>query len=303
MWQSSFVSWIAVELARVGAVGRCHCWQKTNTPTRINSGFIARGKLVSSRRIIVPGCTKTIYSIDCPPTEPDKLQNIVSKHFGTLDLFLESKPIARHTAEAFELLTKSLPSDCGDLILDSGCGTGRSSLLLGHEFPECTVIGVDRSLHRLSKKQHLLGTDIVENQKAFVHQVSSNVWLVRAELVEFWRLLLQEENKQKYKVTMHYLLYPNPYPKPKRVKSRWYAHPAFPLLMRLASERTIVRSNWDLYLQEFATAAKIIAEPQNEFLCVDPVHTIEPHATTALTNFERKYWSVGEPTFELVLRR
>ena len=312
MRRSSFASWIAVELARVGAGGRYYGWQKSSTPARILSGFIARDTQLCSRRLTwhstsinVPDCTKTIYSIDCPPTEPEKLQQILTKHFATLDLFLESQPIARHTAEVFDVLTKSLPSDCGDLILDSGCGTGRSSLLLGHEFPACTVIGVDRSMDRLSKKQHPLNTNftIVENQQVFVHQVASNVWLVRAELVGFWRLLLQNENKQKYNVSRHYLLYPNPYPKPKRVRSRWYAHPAFPLLLRLATEKTIVRSNWDLYLQEFGTAAKTFAAQQNEFLHVDPVHVIEPHATTALTNFEKKYWSVGEPTFELVLRR
>lgn len=303
---------MAVNLVRAGSVGRSHYWQKCSTPTKIISGFIARDALLSSRRVTwhstsinVPGCTKTIYTIDCPPTEPEKLQQIVCKHVAMLDVFLESKPIARHTTEAFEVLTRSLPSDCGDLILDSGCGTGRSSLLLGHEFPECTVIGVDRSMDRLSKKQHILNTNftVVENQQVFVHQVSSNVWLVRAELVGFWRLLLQNENKQKYNVSRHYLLYPNPYPKPKRVRSRWYAHPSFPLLLRLATGKTIVRSNWDLYLQEFGTAAKTIAAQRNEFLHVDPVHVIEPHATTALTNFERKYWSVGEPTFELVLRR
>ena len=200
---------------------------------------------------------------------------------------------------------KSLPSDCADLILDSGCGTGRSSLLLGQQFQESTVIGVDRSLQRLSKAQWRLNTTSEDDgdDLTFVHQVNSNVWLVRAELVDFWRLLLREENATNYNITRHYVLYPNPYPKSRRLKSRWYAHPSFPLLLRLASETTIVRSNWDLYLQEFATAANIISVQDDDFLRIEPVKRIEPHASTALTNFEKKYWSVGEQTYELELNR
>jgi len=129
--------------------------------------------------------------------------------------------------------------------------------------------------------------------------VASNVWLVRAELVDFWRLLLQHNT---ITVKHHYLLYPNPYPKTKRVKSRWYAHPSFPLLLQVASEKTIVRSNWELYLQEFASAVEIV----DKNITVDAITSIEPADTTktkALTNFERKYWAAREPTYELILQR
>jgi len=262
---------------------------------------------------IVSNCsTQTRYTIDCPATDPEKLQQTVTKHVQTLDRFLESRFIANHTAAAFEELSQALPSQCGDIayniILDSGCGTGRSSLLLGQQYPECTVIGVDRSLARLSKQPYLFDSkkndeDDDTDDKRLVYQAASNVWLVRAELVDFWRLLLQD--KSRYQVTRHYLLYPNPYPKPKRFKSRWYANPSFPLLLSIASETTIVRSNWELYLQEFAAATKYVSDQSSNSYCLDldPVETIQPFSTNALSNFEQKYWDVGEPTFELVLRR
>lgn len=40
-----------------------------------------------------------------------------------------------------------------ELILDSGCGTGRSTLLLARQHPHALVVGVDKSGTRLSKFQ------------------------------------------------------------------------------------------------------------------------------------------------------
>ena len=104
-----------------------------------------------------------------------------------------------------------------------------------------------------------------------VEHAAPNVWLVRAELVDFWRLLWQHQQQQRptsssslnFTISQHYLLYPNPYPKSKRLKQRWYAHPAFPLLLAqvgAGSGKTILRSNWKQYLEEFAEATEIMNE-------------------------------------------
>ena len=185
-----------------------------------------------------------------------------------------------------------------NVILDSGCGTGRSTFILGEMYPNCVVIGVDQSIARLSRnksykqsnhpdnyenqnndqrntKDKIILSDHPYNQKNNENnQKDDNVLLLRAELTDFWKCCLSsnqwQENACIYK---HYLLYPNPYPKKSRLKSRFYAHPAFPLLMMtlmmdddddadtsdgelLPTEevKLVVRSNWYGYLNELKSA-------------------------------------------------
>jgi hypothetical protein len=76
----------------------------------------------------------TQYTIDCPPTDPETLKTVVTKHVQSLDRYLSKKPIAGHTRAAFDQLQQQNPdllvqSRDSKLILDSGCGTGRSSLV------------------------------------------------------------------------------------------------------------------------------------------------------------------------------
>jgi hypothetical protein len=117
----------------------------------------------------------TRYTIDyCPRTDPVRLQRIVDKHATTLDRYLSHKPIAHHTLAAFQELCRQLQSKQQSLnassthgqysiVLDSGCGTGRSSLVLGRLYPQHTVVGVDRSVARLSKQK-----TVVQNRMAVV---------------------------------------------------------------------------------------------------------------------------------------
>ena len=95
--------------------------------------------------------TTTRYTIDdsvCPPTDPDKLRSIVEKHVDSLPSYWASKPVAGHTRRAFdECLDWIKASGRGDervkVVLDSGCGTGKSSLILGRRHPDCLVIGIE----------------------------------------------------------------------------------------------------------------------------------------------------------------
>lgn len=306
----------------------------------------------------------TQYTIDCPPTDPETLKTVVTKHVMSLDRYLSKKPIAGHTRAAFDQLQQQNPdllvqSKDSKLILDSGCGTGRSSLVLGELFPDSFVIGVDRSMVRLQKNPKVprnrslnplpleTTSDVIEDesgdgddgdggdkedkysQNILVQQVADNVWLVRAELVDFWHCLLEYDCR----VQHHYMLYPNPYPKSSRLKQRWYAHPSFPLLLHLSGDRLTVRSNWQQYLQEFALAAEVVADlectglpagienPAGRFFesstggengvdnaaaAVAPLKPTvvqrSPTAQASWTNFEAKYDIVGEATFELVLQ-
>ena len=264
--------------------------------------------------------------------DPDLLAANVKKHAATIDKFLAHKPTAAHTVAAYEAVMDQIRRSSGlshpiegddrgrldGLVLDSGCGTGRSSLLLGQKIhPDAIVIGVDRSLVRLAQNNNnqqqpqvpsKTGNVSTQNQ-LLVQHISPNVWLVRAELVDFWRLLFHDPLVS---VQHHYMLYPNPYPKRSRLSSRWYGHASFPLFLQVASHTTTIRSNWELYLEEMATATRIttmmpetsLTDFQQNLTGMEIQGPYEQKPMEkAWTNFEQKYWNVGERTFELVLRR
>ena len=218
------------------------------------------------------------------------------------------------------------------IILDSGCGTGRSTKLLSSSVhPNHLVIGVDRSLARLTKtKDNRQGyeesNEVSSEREAYCHKVSDNAYLVRAELVDFWRCCIErgwttpicdtgdQESDDSLKITHHYMLYPNPYPTNARLSSRWYAHPSFPLILKLGIQTMVIRSNWEGYLSEFAQAVELanefyattisrdnLALPYIESAQKGPTERMDK--SVALTNFESKYDNVGERTFELILER
>ena len=92
----------------------------------------------------------TQYTINddvCPPLDESELRVIVQKHCKHLDTFLQNKPIAKHTQAAFDQIYPHVDAS-KNIILDSGCGTGRSTLILGEKYPNHTVIGIDRSFVR-----------------------------------------------------------------------------------------------------------------------------------------------------------
>jgi hypothetical protein len=140
--------------------------------------------------------TATRYTIDTPPIDSKLLQATVYKNMKNLNRYLQSRPIANHTIDAFTQLqvelqkmqcptsstrTKDTPTPVPNphhqstaplpilytdgYILDSGCGTGRSSLVLGHLFPNSIIIGIDRSLDRLSRTATDLLDDAVEEDE------------------------------------------------------------------------------------------------------------------------------------------
>ena len=282
----------------------------------------------------------TQYTIDdsiCPPTRPHLLKKAVTKACASIDTYLSRKPIAAHTQQAFDNLVEMIGPDVSkmQIVLDSGCGTGRSTILLGESHPNHLVIGVDRSFTRLSKTiqhqpEHYDWTnnddddDDDDNQedddvlaasskRPYCQKISENTFLVRAELVDFWTCCLQK----RLTISEHYLLYPNPYPTQTRLTQRWYAHPSFPLILQMRSDTIVLRSNWEGYLKETAKAVEIAYE-YYESSSSSSTHQ-DNHAlpylasarrgpekrtdkTIAWTNFEQKYDDVGEETYELIFR-
>ena len=163
----------------------------------------------------------------------------------------------------------------GPLILDSGCGTGGSTFALKRRFPDAVIIGVDKSLTRLSKARA---------QSA----QTGNVHFLRLDLQDCWSALVRHRRT----IARHYLLYPNPWPKQKHLTRRWHAHPCMTDLLEV-SDYLEVRTNWSIYAEEFALAARQLTD---KTVLVEPFEPSKP-----ITAFEQKYADANQQLYRVVI--
>lgn len=178
------------------------------------------------------------------------------------------KPVLDYNREAFAraLAARAAWNPAAALVLDAGCGVGWSTLHLAVSLPDHFVIGVDQSLDRL--------------QRGKPQPLPANAVLVRADLVDFWRLLAAGGHR----LARHYLLYPNPWPKVGHLARRWHGHAVFPVWRELGG---IVecRSNWRVYVEEMAVALALLG---GQPVAAEPYVTADP-----VTPFEKKYLASG----------
>ena len=212
---------------------------------------------------------------------PTSAQTGIHEHLATLlDRHAAApfrKPYADYNRAAFAASCERWQRVAPDvpLILDSCCGVGESSIALARAFPDHYVIGVDQSESRLSRKS---------SGKSDSESLPPNLDLVRADLVDYWRLMLDA----RIRLARHYLLYPNPWPKIGHLSRRWHGHPVFPAMLALGGVLEC-RSNWKIYVDEFCfaverlTAQTIVCEPYSPEL--------------VLTPFERKYLNSGHTLY------
>jgi len=177
------------------------------------------------------------------------------------------------TVDAFNALLQFESFSERKIVLDSGCGTGESTRLIAAHYPDCLVIGIDKSAVRLGRL----------NASSYPHREGNIIWL-RAELAGFWALAI----KAGWRLHRHFLLYPNPWPKPGQLKRRWHGHPVFPTLLKLGG-RLEMRCNWDIYATEFAFAV--------EFATGLDVRLEQSTSSSITTPFERKYRNSGHQIF------
>lgn len=199
---------------------------------------------------------------------------------GLLDRHLAgewAQPLHPPSVAAFNVLQGMVNFRRKKIILDSGCGTGESTRLIAQALPDCVVVGVDKSVARLSRT----GSDV------FPHRRDNAIWL-RADLTTFWRLAVQAG----WRLHRHYILYPNPWPKPGALQRRWHAHPVFPDMLRLGG-RLEMRCNWEPYALEFALAV-------NRVLGVH-VRPGTPADEPVMSPFERKYRNSGHRLYSVVV--
>ena len=211
------------------------------------------------------------------------LVSLVQKHMTT-DW---RQPLHVPTCEVFDALVASGVDPGQKIVLDSGCGTGVSTRLIAEQYPDCLVIGVDKSAMRLRKLRGSHFSHSRLSARHFLYREGNTIWL-RAELASFWRLAVQAG----WRLHRHYLLYPNPWPKPGQVMRRWHAHPVFPTLLKLGG-RLELRCNWEIYAREFAAAAKMAG-------CRDKQLT-ENVGSVITTPFENKYRNSGQTLYCVVV--
>lgn len=165
-----------------------------------------------------------------------RLASVVLRHLRSE----HHAPIATHNLQAYALLRDRLRASARPLVLDSFCGTGHSTRALAARHPDHLVVGIDQSAHRLGKHPCDPGDDYL---------------LLRAQCEAIWTLLARDGLFTDF----HYLLYPNPWPKPGHLGRRVHGHPGFAQLLRLGG-RLELRSNWQIYVEEFGTAMHLAGQ-------------------------------------------
>ena len=199
----------------------------------------------------------------------EKLAEVVLRHRDATF----RKPYAPWNVAAFDFALQRWDGVV-PLLLDAGCGVGWSSLQLARAYPDHFVLGVDQSEDRLGRGKP--------------GEQPENLCFVRADLVDFWRLLAERE----IRLSRHYILYPNPWPKIGQLARRWHGHAVFPSIVQLGGVLES-RSNWRIYLEELALALRLLTGREAQ---LEDWPAVEP-----LTPFERKYRDSGQHLYRLTL--
>jgi len=200
-----------------------------------------------------------------------ELNSLVLKHLSSSYL----RPIAQHSLESFDSFQNFVATSPIDLqhnlLLDTGCGVGHSSLNLAIDHPQSLVIGIDKSIVRLTKSPQAL---------------PPNLLYLRSDLVDFWRLFEQHG----YRALSQFAFYPNPWPLSSHVKRRWHGHPIWPSIIK-AGGTIELRTNWDVYALEFAQALEVSGFKAK----------LEPWVPTrSISLFEKKYQASGHDLWRVV---
>ena len=204
--------------------------------------------------------------IDSPQTQTHaQLLHLLARHCGAPF----KKPVMAYNRAAFDKFL-SIWRAGGErpLILDAGCGVGLSTRHLAQAWPGCFVVGIDQSADRISR------------QTQWHTPPTENCLLLRADLIDFWRLL----HDAGIRLQRHYLLYPNPWPKASHLGRRWHGHPVFPVAVALGGVIEC-RSNWKIYIDECAMALHQLGVPA--------IVTEAYMPTIPITPFEKKYLASG----------
>ena len=185
------------------------------------------------------------------------------------------KPYRPFSAEIFHQANEIIEDSELPIILDSGCGTGESSLILSEQNQDALIIGIDKSEKRLDK--------FISDENIYY---KDNLILIRADVIDIWRMIKQSS----WDIKKHYLLYPNPWPKKDQLKRRWHGHPVFPEMLSLCNQIEL-RTNWKIYAEEFKFALELVVDQSVSMETLNVDSFISP--------FEKKYYESGHELFRV----
>ena len=202
----------------------------------------------------------------------DDLENKLKKHLT----HPFRKPYRPFSAEIFHKANEVINNTSVPVILDSGCGTGESSVVLSKQNSDALIVGIDKSEKRLDK--------FITDENFYE---KDNLILIRADVIDIWRMIKQSN----WNIKKHYLLYPNPWPKKDQLKRRWHGHPVFPEMLSLCNNIEL-RSNWQIYAKEFLFALESVTGKAASMESIEVNQFSSP--------FEKKYYESGHELYRVV---
>lgn len=213
------------------------------------------------------------------------LEKVIAKH--AQHAFQRNIPDLQQ--EIFESVDKIVRHENKPMILDGGCGRGMSTEVLAQQYPDHLIIGLDKSIHRLSQNAHWHSNNT--NTSSFIQQ-HENLLFVQADLFDF--VLLAHQAHWQFAKQCYF--YPNPWPKSHHFKRRLHGHPAFPLLLDL-SPIIEIRSNWRIYCEEWIQATELLKpNAKTELITLNNIDR-------PISHFEQKYVQTKETLYQMLIEQ
>jgi tRNA G46 methylase TrmB len=271
---------------------------------------------------------REIYEIEERDELDDRLHDTVRKNVENFNKFRASRSLHYHSVnmEAFETAVKFVDDFYARkgvvtekrVIIDSGCGQGVSSEFISNLYGDLPCIGIDRAQSRLKSNKSFEKVSTAGEKSSR----KDNLLLLRADLIDFWLMVV---DKADWIIEKHFIFHPNPSPKHKDLRQRFYgkikrlhcirgfmndshvsffcvANAIFPIFPLLGGD-IYLRSNWRTYTQEFRASFEILQScPGFEHLGDVHIPDVVPHDNSLIiTHFDKKYAQVGIPMYDFKL--
>jgi tRNA (guanine-N(7)-)-methyltransferase len=198
------------------------------------------------------------------------------------DYLFNRRYLDKWSCERESLPEKELLTEFQAIHVEIGCGRARNLLRLAPLHPHVLFMGIERDNRRYQaaqKRADSLG--------------ARNLIILRRDIVP-----LVAFNFEPARVDQYDLFYPDPWPRYRHRRRRWYRHPVVLELLRTLRMEGRLRMTSDrlFYIQEAAWMLSVCLGCRLERLAEVPQHADRTH-------FEVKYLRQGRKLFELVVRR
>lgn len=178
---------------------------------------------------------------------------------------------------------------CAPLELEIGSGKGTFLLAQARAFPERLFIGIE-----WANKYYKYAVDRLGRWGI------SNVRFIRTDAADFIRQHIGEGA-----ICMLHLYFPDPWPKKKHHKRRFFSDQNLPEIARILSAGGIINMATDH--EDYYTQMRRVADGAIRAALFEEIDFVRPAGArpgeTVGTNYERKYMREGRKTYTLALRK